>query len=118
MELFNHYDNIKLVEVCSICLNYDDDISGISLCKQCNKNFHKICLIKWFQKKENCPNCRFEKYIDFDLEMMEQIIIFNEMSDITNSFYGGIVLFYFMIFIIKCLFITIIIVLAIYFYIF
>ena len=116
MELFNHYDNIKLIELCSICLDYDDDISEISICKQCNKNFHKDCLIKWFQKKENCPSCRYEIFVDFDLEMMEQIIIFNNFNDFSNNFYGSVIFLYFIFFCIKCILIIFIIVFFIYYF--
>ena len=51
------YVNETNLSICSICLEeYDNDniISKLN----CNHIFHKECIKEWFQKNNNCPNCR------------------------------------------------------------
>jgi len=49
---------------CPICLDkiLSDIESGIQnfICPECNKNFHRKCLINWFDTILNCPCCRMD----------------------------------------------------------
>ena len=114
MELFNHSNDIELKDTCSICLDLGNNDSEISICKQCGKGFHKKCIIEWIEKKESCPNCRFQQKDDFDFELMQEIIIFNEMTRFNYGFHDSIVWFYFCALCIKCLLIIGIVVFAVY----
>ena len=43
--------------VCSIC-NQHFDVASYSPTLSCGHKFHRGCICKWFEKKENCPICR------------------------------------------------------------
>lgn len=51
---------------CVICredYKEDDDIIGLA----CTHGFHKVCVIKWFEKMDNCPYCR-QKVVNCEVE--------------------------------------------------
>lgn len=48
--------NIEITEnFCSICLEEITDNHKVLTCNHC---YHKDCIIKWLNNKEECPNCR------------------------------------------------------------
>jgi hypothetical protein len=48
---------LKTNDICSICLDkYKEGLYKRTL--ECNHNFHKKCVDKWFKKEPTCPICR------------------------------------------------------------
>tara|TARA_B110000908_G_scaffold102199_1_gene120443 strand:- start:10850 stop:11122 length:273 start_codon:yes stop_codon:yes gene_type:complete len=69
----NNNNNKKEIQKCSICLQsikkltkWDRLHLGLSTVAVdnniytllCKHNFHKDCILKWFEKSDTCPNCR------------------------------------------------------------
>jgi hypothetical protein len=53
---YTYIKNTKGDLSCSICLDTDTDIKFVQT--SCGHHYHKDCISKWVELKDNCPNCR------------------------------------------------------------
>ena len=72
-KIINIYDPDK--NNCIICLQDYNNDNRIDL--KCNHSFHKVCLNKWKQRKDECPICRRKIAIEnYDRNENTKIFIF------------------------------------------
>jgi len=45
-------------DICPICLMCIQTTGEVISYPSCNHNFHSACILKWLEKKTNCPMCR------------------------------------------------------------
>ncbi len=53
---YTYIKNTKGDLSCSICLDTATDIKFVQT--SCGHHYHKDCISKWIELKDNCPNCR------------------------------------------------------------
>ena len=84
---------------CSICQDVIINMADSTTLEHCNHSFHRLCIQKWFNISENCPNCRghVENTSDCEIikelrseqtihrDMIRQLTIHNEILSVVNN---------------------------------
>lgn len=56
-------NDISVEETCPVCLvKFEENDKEEILLTKCDHSFHKECLSRWLEQKENCPICRSSLY--------------------------------------------------------
>ncbi len=98
------------IELCPICMDHDKFAkSWVKL--KCSHCFHRDCIDLWFEKKQTCPICVRNVYIDIDIDIDQNIDINNNINNTDSTYCVAKILIRLLVFFILCIVIICIILL-------